>query len=237
MVYPSEYEGFGLPLAEAMAAGCPVIASDLPVIREVVGEAGVLVGPGDTDGWADAMSRLLDEDALREGLVSAGRERAARYTPAETSRRLRTRTGSPPGARPYCLTAPRSTAAVARAERSQANARAGGARRLRLAEALVLQDPVQAAGDRVDVVGVDEHRGVARHLGHRRYVRGEDRDARRSPRAPGSRTPRSARGGAASASAPDRRARRSASETYPVRTIRARAGAGSLAISRSTSSE
>ena len=88
VVYPSEYEGFGLPLAEAMAAGCPVIASDLPVIREVVGEAGVLVGPGDTDGWADAMSRLLDEDALREGLVSAGRERAARYTPAETSRRL-----------------------------------------------------------------------------------------------------------------------------------------------------
>lgn len=88
VVYPSEYEGFGLPLAEAMAAGCPVIASDLPVIREVVGEAGVLVGPGDTDGWADAMSRLLDENALRERLVSAGRERAARYTPAETSRRL-----------------------------------------------------------------------------------------------------------------------------------------------------
>ena len=88
VVYPSEYEGFGLPLAEAMAAGCPVIASDLPVIREVVGEAGVLVGPGDTDGWADAMSRLLDDDALRNRLASAGRERAARFTPAEASRRL-----------------------------------------------------------------------------------------------------------------------------------------------------
>ena len=88
VVYPSEYEGFGLPLAEAMAAGCPVIASDLPVIREVVGEAGLLVDPGEAEAWSDAMRRLLDDDALRERLASAGRERAARFTPAETSRRL-----------------------------------------------------------------------------------------------------------------------------------------------------
>jgi glycosyltransferase involved in cell wall biosynthesis len=88
VVYPSEYEGFGLPLAEAMAAGCPVIASDLPVIREVVGDAGVLVDPSDTAAWADAMRRLLDDDALRDRLASAGRERAGRFTPAETSRRL-----------------------------------------------------------------------------------------------------------------------------------------------------
>jgi glycosyltransferase involved in cell wall biosynthesis len=88
VVYPSEYEGFGLPLAEAMAAGCPVIASDLPVIREVVGEAGVLVDPGDAEAWADALSRVLDDEPVRERLATAGRERAARYTPAETSRRL-----------------------------------------------------------------------------------------------------------------------------------------------------
>ena len=88
VVYPSEYEGFGLPLAEAMAAGCPAIASDLPVIREVVGGAGILVDPSDAEAWADAMTRLLEDGALRDRIVAAGRERARRFTPAETSRRL-----------------------------------------------------------------------------------------------------------------------------------------------------
>ncbi len=88
LVYPSLYEGFGLPLVEAMAAGCPVIASDLPAIREVVGDAGALVEPDDVDAWADAILRVLDDDALRQALVAAGRERARAYTPTETSRRL-----------------------------------------------------------------------------------------------------------------------------------------------------
>jgi glycosyltransferase involved in cell wall biosynthesis len=88
LVYPSRYEGFGLPLAEAMGAGCPVIASDLPVIREVVGDAGLLVSVGDVSAWADAMLRVLDDQALRQRLVAAGRERAHRYSPAETSRTM-----------------------------------------------------------------------------------------------------------------------------------------------------
>jgi alpha-1,3-rhamnosyl/mannosyltransferase len=88
LVYPSRYEGFGLPLAEAMAMGCPVIASDLPVVREVVGDAGSLVSPGDVTGWADAMLRLLDDDDLRGRLAAAGTERARRFSPAETSRRM-----------------------------------------------------------------------------------------------------------------------------------------------------
>jgi glycosyltransferase involved in cell wall biosynthesis len=88
LVYPSRYEGFGLPLAEAMAAGRPIIASDLPVIREVVGEAAVLVAPDDEAAWADAMTRLLVDQELRDSLAADGREEARRFTPAETSRRL-----------------------------------------------------------------------------------------------------------------------------------------------------
>lgn len=90
LVFPSRYEGFGLPLAEAMATGCPVIASDLPVIREVVGQAGVLVDPGDAEAWAAAMIRLLEDEALRDELVAAGREQADRFSPVETARRLST---------------------------------------------------------------------------------------------------------------------------------------------------
>jgi glycosyltransferase involved in cell wall biosynthesis len=88
VVYPSQYEGFGLPLAEAMSAGSPVIASDLPVIREVVGESGVLVDPGDTEAWAGAMVRLLEDAALRERLATAGGEQVQGLTASETSRRL-----------------------------------------------------------------------------------------------------------------------------------------------------
>jgi glycosyltransferase involved in cell wall biosynthesis len=88
ITYPSRYEGFGLPLAEAMAAGRPVIASDLPVIREVVGEAAVLVAPDDDGEWGEAMVRVLDDDALRDRLATDGREQARIFTPAETSRRL-----------------------------------------------------------------------------------------------------------------------------------------------------
>jgi glycosyltransferase involved in cell wall biosynthesis len=88
VVFPSRYEGFGLPVAEAMAAGRPVIASDLPVMREVAGDAAVLVDPDDEQGWADAMVRLLEDDALRERLAAAGREQVRGLTAAEASRRL-----------------------------------------------------------------------------------------------------------------------------------------------------
>jgi alpha-1,3-rhamnosyl/mannosyltransferase len=88
LVYPSRYEGFGLPLAEAMAVGCPVIASNTTSLPEVMGEAGVKVEPGDASGWADAMRRLLDDESFRAGLIGAGYRRVEAFTPAETVRRL-----------------------------------------------------------------------------------------------------------------------------------------------------
>jgi len=79
VVFPSRYEGFGLPVLEAMGNGCPVIASDATALPEVVGEAGILVDPDDADGWATAMARMLDDAGAREWHVEAGFARAASY--------------------------------------------------------------------------------------------------------------------------------------------------------------
>jgi len=87
LVYPSTYEGFGLPLAEAMAAGCPVIASDRTALPEVVGDAGILVDAFDVAGWADAMTRVAADADLRRRYAEAGRERATIWSPAATAER------------------------------------------------------------------------------------------------------------------------------------------------------
>jgi glycosyltransferase involved in cell wall biosynthesis len=71
-VYPSLYEGFGLPPLEAMACGTPVVASSAPALPEVVGEAAVLVEPSDVDGLADALARALRDAPLRSALRAAG---------------------------------------------------------------------------------------------------------------------------------------------------------------------
>jgi glycosyltransferase involved in cell wall biosynthesis len=76
LVFPSEYEGFGAPVAEAMALGTPVICADQPALAEVVGDAG-LVLPLDVEAWADA----LDVVAARSSEMSAaGRRRVAAFT-------------------------------------------------------------------------------------------------------------------------------------------------------------
>ena len=87
LVYPSTYEGFGLPLAEAMSLGCPVIASDRTALPEVLGGAGILVGADDVDGWAEAMFRLLDDGTLRDELSAAGTVRARTFSPEGAARR------------------------------------------------------------------------------------------------------------------------------------------------------
>jgi glycosyltransferase involved in cell wall biosynthesis len=87
LVYPSTYEGFGLPLAEAMALGCPVIASDRTALPEVLGDAGILLDPGHVDGWADAMLRLLADQGLRAKLTAAGRERVRSFSSEEAAER------------------------------------------------------------------------------------------------------------------------------------------------------
>jgi len=88
LVYPSLYEGFGLPPIEAMACGTPVIVSDRTSLPEVVGEAALLVDPTDVGKLTEAMSRLLDENGLRERLREAGLERSKRYTWPRAARRL-----------------------------------------------------------------------------------------------------------------------------------------------------
>ena len=80
LVFPSLYEGFGMPLLEAMGAGVPVVAARAGATPETLGDAGVLIEPGDVDGFADAMERVASDDALRAELIAAGRARAARFT-------------------------------------------------------------------------------------------------------------------------------------------------------------
>jgi len=78
--YPSLFEGFGLPVLEAMACGAAVVASDTTSLPEVVGDAGILVPPTDVDAWVSALRALLDDAGLRARLGDAARARAARFT-------------------------------------------------------------------------------------------------------------------------------------------------------------
>jgi glycosyltransferase involved in cell wall biosynthesis len=79
-VYPSLYEGFGLPPLEAMACGTAVITSNTTALPEVVGEAGLMVDPRDEQALCQAMLEVLGDEALREELSRRGIERAAQFT-------------------------------------------------------------------------------------------------------------------------------------------------------------
>jgi len=80
LLFVSQYEGFGMPLLEAMQQGCPVICAPLASIPEVVGEAAIYINSDDADDWARAILTELPQQ--RDQLISAGYERSAHFTPA-----------------------------------------------------------------------------------------------------------------------------------------------------------
>lgn len=85
-IYPSVYEGFGLPPLEAMACGAPVIAGRIPTLQETLGSAAHLVEPLDVPALARSIIDLLEDDDRRNGLASAGRQRASEFSWERTAR-------------------------------------------------------------------------------------------------------------------------------------------------------
>lgn len=79
-LFPSRCEGFGLPLVEAMQLRLPIIAAESPCISEVLGGAGLLMGPDDHQGWADALTQLIQEPATREAWAAKAWDRRTVYT-------------------------------------------------------------------------------------------------------------------------------------------------------------
>lgn len=88
LVYPSIYEGFGLPPLEAMACGCPVIASNTSSLPEVVGDAGILINPYDVEALKQAILSVIRDDALRNLLRDRGLERAKMFSWEKTAKEV-----------------------------------------------------------------------------------------------------------------------------------------------------
>jgi len=79
-LFPSFYEGFGLPILEAMACGCPVITSDVSSMPEVVGDAGILINPESTLELAEAMNKVVSSETLRRGMIEKGFLQAKKFS-------------------------------------------------------------------------------------------------------------------------------------------------------------
>ncbi len=85
VVLPSIYEGFGLPAVEAMSVGAPLVTSDIPVLREVGGDAAIYVPPEEPAAWADVLADLVADEGLRSDLGARGLERSRRFDWSRTA--------------------------------------------------------------------------------------------------------------------------------------------------------
>src|SRR5690606_2455690 len=88
LVFPSLCEGFGLPILEAMACRTPIIASDTSPLPEVVGTAGMLVSPRQEELWTRAMTRVIEDNDLRENYIAAGFAQASAFSWQNAARKL-----------------------------------------------------------------------------------------------------------------------------------------------------
>lgn len=86
-IFPSRFEGFGLPVLEAMACGTPVISSDRGSLPEIIGSGGLLLDPENVESWADAMCRVATTPSLREALRAGGLGRVSLFTWRECARK------------------------------------------------------------------------------------------------------------------------------------------------------
>ena len=87
MVFPSLFEGFGIPLVEAMACGCPVVSSNVTSIPEVIGTAGVMFDPLSPDEMAEKLWLVWNDDQKRKEMVVAGIERVKQFSWEDTARK------------------------------------------------------------------------------------------------------------------------------------------------------
>jgi len=87
-VYPSLYEGFGIPPLEAQSCGCPVLCANIPPLREVLGDSALMCDPFDVQRFTDNMEQLASSPSLREDLISRGRENVKRFSWIESANKI-----------------------------------------------------------------------------------------------------------------------------------------------------